>query len=191
MSQVFIYGLTDPRTNEVRYIGKTTKGMSRPIAHGRPWILRTNRTHRTNWINKLASTGVRFGIVVLEYCTEETISDRERAWIAWARQIGWNLTNHTDGGEGVPGYRFKEEQKKRIGEVHKGKTISPETRSRISKGKSRPVTDTTTGITYSSITEACQALNLQQCNVHRCLTGKQKQTKGHSFVRADVAFFLA
>lgn len=191
MNNCFIYGLYDPRTGEIRYVGKTTLGMYRPKRHGTSWMLVHNKTHRTNWIKSLIANGIRYGIIVLEYCEESMISSRERDWIAWGRNLGWRLTNHTDGGEGVSGYHFNDEQKKLIGSYHRGKKMSPEACSKISKGVSKPVTDTTTGITYYSASEAAKVLSLNQGLIWRCLVGKQKQTKGHSFIRADVALFNA
>ncbi len=189
--KIFVYGLIDPRTNEVRYIGKTLKGMSRPRSHGKASVLQTVKTHRTNWIKGLVAEGLTFGIVVLEFCTRENVAQRERDWIAWGRHLGWRLTNHTDGGDGVPGLRLSDEHKKQIGERHRGKTVSAESRAKIAKSVGRPVTDITTGITYESAAQAARILGIGTCGIYRCLEGKQIQTGGHSFIPANMAFFSA
>jgi len=33
MGEILIYGLRDPRTDEYRYIGKSTSGLNRPKSH--------------------------------------------------------------------------------------------------------------------------------------------------------------
>jgi len=53
MTDSFIYGLIDPRTREVRYIGKSARGMQRPLEHSKPCYLRRDRTHKANWIREL------------------------------------------------------------------------------------------------------------------------------------------
>ena len=65
MSKFIIYGLTDPRTGEVRYVGKSTSGMNRPRAHRWPTHMRLN-THTAAWVRKLHSLGLTYGIDVIE-----------------------------------------------------------------------------------------------------------------------------
>lgn len=99
-----IYGLTDPRTGLVRYIGKSQRGMERPLNHGQPRYLIGDRSYKGNWIRSLRALGLEHGIVVIEECSApDVLPDRERWWIAFARAWGLPLTNLTDGGEGAPG----------------------------------------------------------------------------------------
>lgn len=116
MNQFLVYGLVDPRTGEVRYIGRSSSGLRRPRMHFFPSKL-TERNHKANWMRSLLSAGVRPEIIVLEefaFAADTVVA--ECFWIAQARGLGWSLTNQTDGGEGAS-----------------GAIRSPETRARISR----------------------------------------------------------
>lgn len=126
-----IYTLTDPRTNEVRYVGKTVKTLEqRLIAH--TGDTRKN-THRRNWIIQLRRLGLRPLISLIE-----TVADdgdwvaAERFWIAHYRKQGAKLTNLTDGGEGAPGNKVSEATKAKISKGNRGRRRSEATRQLIS-----------------------------------------------------------
>ena len=51
METTFIYGLVDPRTDEIRYIGKANDIRQRLKNHLNP--ARYRPTHKFNWIRKL------------------------------------------------------------------------------------------------------------------------------------------
>lgn len=197
MKRRLIYGLLDPRTNEVRYVGKSTYGLERPKKHQRKSILK--RDHKSNWLRQLFDVGLTCLIVVLEELHDgQDINERETSWIAYGRSLGWNLTNLTIGGDGSSGYRLSEEQKEKIGAAHRGKIVSPATRQKIGAGMGTPIIDDTTRITYYSIQEAARAIGGHVSCVCRVLKGTQKQTKGHVFQyassstsTADTAFLSA
>lgn len=100
-----IYGLVDPRTDEVRYIGKSTTGLSRAEKHSLPAEIARARTHKTNWLASLQRRGLTPEIVILEETSKAASARREICWIADAALMGWRLTNATPGGEGRPGPR--------------------------------------------------------------------------------------
>ncbi len=94
----FIYVLRDPETNQVRYVGWTVNLEKRLV-----WHLRDKkRTHKYYWIALLKERGLK-PIIELVYTVKdgECWQDVERKWIAYYRNIGENLTNATDGGEGA------------------------------------------------------------------------------------------
>jgi hypothetical protein len=136
-----IYALVDPRTEEIRYIGKSSRGMVRPRQHSQAARL-TDGTHKANWIKGLVSAGMMFRVSVLEELSEVASLDAaERRWIARGRSLGWPLTNATDGGDGTLGLKFTEEHRRKIAMARLGKQHSPETRARMStakKGKPLP-----------------------------------------------------
>ena len=100
--QYLIYGLVDPRSFLVRYIGKSSTGLRRPRRHLK--AASTQTTHRACWIRQLIEQGLSYEIVVLEtHVDQTTLCDAERWWIAYGRGCGWPLTNHTDGGDGRSG----------------------------------------------------------------------------------------
>lgn len=102
VTKFLIYGLVDPRTKLVRYVGKSSSGLTRPRSHLCPSNL-AHRTYSARWIKSLLALGLRYEIVVLETPHKEILSDTERWWIAYGRASGWPLTNLTDGGEGAFG----------------------------------------------------------------------------------------
>lgn len=100
LSQYLIYGLVDPRTLFIRYVGLSTTGMSRPEKRRRPSFKRDNEFTRA-WLSELTSLGLRFEIAVLQYSTAASVKSDERWWITFGRMCEWPLTNLTDGGEGL------------------------------------------------------------------------------------------
>ena len=136
-----IYGLADPRTNVVRYIGKSTTGMRRPRQHLRPGVLATDPTWKGRWLRQLNAEGLRPLITVIENCTRDVLSDREIFWIAEGRRRGWPLTNLTNGGDGTTGRVVSASQIEAIGARFRGKKLPLETRAKISAantGKVQP-----------------------------------------------------
>lgn len=124
-----IYGLTDPRTGHLRYVGRSTSGSRRPFQHGQPYYLRSVRSHTSSWCQNLAAAGLRPGVVIIEDSPED-LFDAEQFWIAYFRLLGCDLTNHTEGGDGMVGFRHSETTKARIAATKKGRTATPEERER-------------------------------------------------------------
>jgi hypothetical protein len=56
---------------------------------------------------------------VLEVATATTWENRERFWIAHGRELGWELFNLTDGGDGLHGLIPSAEHRRKISEAHK------------------------------------------------------------------------
>ena len=151
----FIYGLVDPDTFEVRYVGKSNDPNSRFYAHledfeGNPWKYR--------WISKLRRANKKPKLVILEEVLESTWQKAERKWIAHFRSISDRLTNIAPGGEGValsgpdnPMYGIKGEKhplfgKKRPKEVgEKISKIRIERGTRLSEESIRKMAATLTG----------------------------------------------
>lgn len=112
MSDCFVYALVDPRTKEARYVGQTSIGMERPLAHSQANRYLRYRTHQYNWIKQLVAEGLKPGVIVLEKCSVEDLNEAECFHIAYLRSIGCRLTNQSTGGDsGARGYRWTEEQK--------------------------------------------------------------------------------
>lgn len=125
-----IYMLSDPNTGRVRYVGKTIKGWRQRLSLHLVQAQRL-RHHCANWIRSL---GVRPTLTTLEEIVGslEDGAKAERMWIAHLRSEGCNLTNLTDGGEGMCGYRPTAEVRARIGASQTGKRLSDETKAKIS-----------------------------------------------------------
>lgn len=131
---VFIYGLIDPRTSMLRYVGQTTDLTKRLSRHCHP--RNDDRSHRSCWLRGILASGRQPIMVVLDVLDE--VSTREAAtvvecfWIASLRAAGADLVNDTDGGDGGPvrrGQRNTAEHNARIAATHRGKKASDETRA--------------------------------------------------------------
>jgi hypothetical protein len=109
-----IYGLTDPDTQEIRYIGKSTSGLKRPKEHKKPCNLKVS-SHKVNWIKSLIEQGKSYGIIIIEETqTPEELDAKEIYWIAEYKTRGAKLTNGTDGGEGALGREVTNETKEKL-----------------------------------------------------------------------------
>lgn len=136
-SKNIIYGLRDPRTSDIRYIGRSSAGLGRPLRHGRPGPLsrETNR-HKANWILHLLSVGLNYEIVVLEsFVAAADLDDAECFWIAQAKALGWPLTNLTSGGGGNRGCSPTAEHRANISAAAMGHEVSAKTRELIARTK--------------------------------------------------------
>lgn len=98
----FIYGLRDPRTRAIRYIGKARNPRHRLGQHRRDRPRDRKRNHREAWIDSLAADGISPEIVILEVCDGSSWKAAECRWIAAAKAAGWDLVNGTAGGDAGP-----------------------------------------------------------------------------------------
>lgn len=92
---ISIYGLVDPRTGQLRYVGKANDLASRLKSHLRDAKRRDTPVYR--WIRKLLTQGVGPSIRLLEECTGDW-REAERRIIAEYREAG-TLLNVADGGD--------------------------------------------------------------------------------------------
>lgn len=122
----YIYGLIDPFTDEIRYIGKSIRPKERLRDHCNDH----SDCHRTHWIQRVIAHGRRPKLVILQELSEsDDWQQAERDWIAKARESGWPLTNGTDGGDGVP--NLCAESKAKIVKAWTGRKHRPESLIRI------------------------------------------------------------
>jgi hypothetical protein len=93
----YIYGLKDPNTQEIRYIGKSDNPKKRYASHLALSKADVNK-HKKRWIASLKRTGQKPELVILERISDKQWQDRECWWIQHGRDSGWKLTNIADGG---------------------------------------------------------------------------------------------
>jgi len=98
METTNIYTLTDPRTNEVRYVGKANNVKQRYKAHLNR--VRKHQTHKKNWLEELRREGLKPIIGVIDVVPIDDWQYWETYWISQMKQWGFNLVNHTNGGDG-------------------------------------------------------------------------------------------
>ncbi len=139
MSTYLIYGLVDPRNQQLRYVGMSRRGLRRPREHIKERFLKKN-TYKNNWIRQLLGLGLRPRIVVIqEFQDPDILSQAEIFWIAYFKRMGCPLTNHCRGGEGFTG-RHSVETKEKIRIASTGRLHSMETRRAMSTSKTgRPL----------------------------------------------------
>lgn len=112
----YIYTLIDPRTNQVRYVGKS----DRPERRVRDHLCDARRgvtDHKSRWLALLLREGLRPEVHILETCAVEIWKERERYWIDYYRSR-CDLTNSQDGGDGG---NLSEEARRKMSEAKKGR----------------------------------------------------------------------
>lgn len=129
-----IYGLVDPRTMMVRYVGLSSNGTVRPRVHRHASALKGDRTRKANWIRSLLAHGLDYQIVVLQESSIETLNVDEQWWILYGSASGWPLTNVKGGGGVDFGWSLSEGSKEKISAARRGRPLSPEHRAKISIG---------------------------------------------------------
>lgn len=142
-SKYIVYGLIDPRTNELRYVGKSCSGMHRPRQHSFAFFRKAN-THVGHWLNSMfLDGGHKPLILVLRECQSDIeVIAHEIVLIATFRQAGFELTNITPGGEsGSTGYRHSDEARAKISEALRNRVWTEQSREKIKMslaGRKRP-----------------------------------------------------
>lgn len=141
---IYIYTLSHPLTNEVRYVGKTINLKRRYKQH----LYDKRGKHKVNWIQSLKRDGLKPVLTVIEECTENW-QEREKYWITQYD----NLTNFLDGG-GVDYVRVtSDETREKIRQANKGKSLSEEHKKKIQlKAKKQKVS--IDGVIYESVSDA-------------------------------------
>ncbi len=99
MKTTNIYTLTDPRTNEIRYVGKANNITERYRAHLNR--ARDHQTHKRNWVNSLRKLGLKPIINVIDIVPINEWVFWETYWVHQFKAWGFKLTNATDGGDGL------------------------------------------------------------------------------------------
>ena len=123
-----IYGLVDPITRNLRYIGKSSSGLRRAKNHQLPCYLSKDRTHKGNWIRQLLAANLAPEVVIVQALEDgEILNEAEIHWIAYFRLMGCPLTNITRGGDGQdPEFARVHAIKTGLGNWWKGKKQSIE-----------------------------------------------------------------
>ena len=153
-----IYVLIDPNTDEVRYVGKAIDLYTRIKNHYKPSRLIT-KTHKNNWLNKLLSENKYVKINVVEELENyDLLNKAEIKWIKFYKELGCDLTNGTEGGDGgkmspesiekmkktKTGKPHSKKHREAISKANIGHIVTNETKLKIgAKNKSKIVSDET------------------------------------------------
>lgn len=141
----FIYGLIDPTTGELRYVGKTVKTVEqRRVLHIWQALNAGRKRHVLAWVAGLLTDGHDPEAVELEVVPAGADWEGvEQFWIAYFRFIGARLCNIAVGGSGAPGVRQSEQAKaarrsiKGAAHPSYGKKASERTRQKLSVAAQR------------------------------------------------------
>ena len=118
-----IYGLVDPRTMALRYVGKSEAPAHRMRQH----LKDESKNHRVNWIKRLLSEGVQPMPILILVCPSCLAGEMETKVIRMLKAKGADLVNSTEGGEDLA---FTPEvikkRNKSISQSMKGRRMSPE-----------------------------------------------------------------
>jgi hypothetical protein len=138
-----IYGLADPFTGHLRYIGKTATTFRRRFDAHLGDARRGVRRPCADWIGALLRKGSQPEMFEIEACPPGyDWEEAEQFWIAYFRSIGCNLLNLAIGGGGALGWQAPPDTKKRMSAARMGKRMSEETKQKIGAANSgRPHTE--------------------------------------------------
>lgn len=128
--KIWIYGLIDPRNNEVKYVGKTFRLERRFKDH----LNEKGNTLKTAWIKKLKKLNLIPELFILDETNIEKCDDLEIYWICQMKTWGFSLKNMTNGGNGSYGikpwnkglkgvFHHTDESKNKMSEKRKGLKI--------------------------------------------------------------------
>jgi len=132
-SQYIVYCLIDPNTNDFGYIGKSMSGLKRAKEHFKSSSLKNDgNTRKANWIRKLQKSNqkptisILFNIGNCSWSKEEIntcLYKKEQELIEYYNIIGYNLTNHQDGGPGSPNRKISEETRQKMSKSAKRRDL--------------------------------------------------------------------
>ena len=117
-----IYTLSDPISLDVRYVGLTTQPDGRRLYMHLYECETGNPTHKNNWIKKLKRVGLKPIEETLDNADNlDQLKQLEIYWISQFKAWGFNLTNHTLGGDGLYGFKHSIQARQKMSLVKLGK----------------------------------------------------------------------
>jgi hypothetical protein len=104
-----IYSLSDPINKDIKYVGKTSVNINNRYAqHIFQWKRSKTLTHVNSWIKSLYLKNQKPIMEILDEVDNDW-AYWESYWIQQCKVWGYNLCNHTLGGEGTKGYKATKE----------------------------------------------------------------------------------
>lgn len=124
METVFIYVLIDPKSNQIKYVGKTTDIKRRLRRHISERFL--HDSYKDRWIRKIVDSNVLLEIEIIDEVDKSNWGYWEKFYISYFKSIGCLLTNGTIGGDEPPstkGRKHTIESRLKMSNTKKGKPI--------------------------------------------------------------------
>jgi group I intron endonuclease len=104
---VKIYALSDPRNNQIRYVGKTVMTLKKRLYHHLWDLKRCTNHHKKHWIEKLLESGDAPKILLLDEVDKDGWQFWEKYWISQMKCWGFDLVNYHEGGSGWTSEQIK------------------------------------------------------------------------------------
>ena len=192
----YTYAHTKPN-GTIFYIGKGS-GV-------RAWKKTRRNIHWKNIVTKYTNYNVE---ILANWETEQEAFGHEILLISCFKDMGYKLSNMTSGGEGTSGLKLTQEHKQKISDAQRGeknwgfgKSKPDNVRKKLSKSQkdknligvnainfkcSILATNIQTGENFIlSGTKEMENVGFQNSNIFKCLNGKRKSHKGHTFKRLE------
>jgi len=173
----FIYTLSDPIDEEIKYIGKTKNLKDRLQRHMNPHNLKQTWQPKTKWLKYLKNNNLKPIMELLDIGDENNIDDLEIYWISQFKTWGFKLKNDTNGGTTLrqKGTKLKEQHIEKLKKSIKTK---------------KPVVQYTINnifvAEYESISEATRQTGLS--HISSCCRNVRKSTGDYYFRYKDNYF---
>jgi len=130
MTLLYVYGLLEPETKIIRYVGQTNKPQKRLNDHISEAKTNLKFNRKNNWIRSLLKENKKPEIMILEEVeTIDLCNKAEVFHIAQMLDCGFDLTNATSGGDGF--YTRSKESIQRFADSRRGKKFSEETKQKM------------------------------------------------------------
>lgn len=107
MNAVKIYTLSNPLTNEVKYVGKTELSLEKRLYYHIWDLKRSKNMHKINWFNFLSKENLKPHIELIDEVPYDEWKFWEQFWISQFKAWGFKLINLTEGGEGYTSAQLK------------------------------------------------------------------------------------
>jgi uncharacterized protein (DUF433 family) len=194
-----VYGLYDPRTGDLRYIGQTVRSLKGRLASHLSKANLESSQYSAKWISSLKKAGVTPTIYCLgEAYSRESLDELEIKLIAEARERGEKLTNLAPGGISSSGYKLgpefgakvsnklrgrpkSPEHRLKLSEANKGKKLSAETKAKMSASmKGHPVSEDTKA-KQSSAKKGHEVSAETRAKMSKIKKGVPSKLRGHKY----------
>lgn len=93
-----IYALTQPGTEEIKYVGKTNYELKRRLTEHIKTGRKKKKNYKESWISSLLKQNLEPKIILIDEVENSEWEFWEKYWISQFKTWGFNLTNGTDGG---------------------------------------------------------------------------------------------
>lgn len=128
--KVKIYVLKHPDTLEIRYVGKTIRGLNKRLCnHISNAKGNKHNKHLSNWILSIINENKRPVIELIEECDYNIWQEREKYWISKFP----NLINLTIGGDGCEGFTHSQKTIEKCKNANLGRKHTQEFKDNMSK----------------------------------------------------------